>query len=146
MKSMTMYCKNCGAKLIKDQAYCPNCGQPTKVTPSGGAFRQNRKKFIIAAAIALSLLAILMMPSDWFAKPVSYSGFVIQVLYNQENTYLASLKFTDADGAITKQIAVIKTLVPTDSLMAGTCKEDGTMHVTSSIGGSDYPYYVQIGN
>ena len=139
---MTMYCRNCGTKLVKGQAYCPNCGQPTKVPPSGGFF--HRKKFIIPAIIVLAALAFLLAPSNWFAEPIPYTGIVIQALSNKKNTYLAYLELTDEDGTVSDQTAVIKTLVPCSDLMAGNCKESGTIHATGSIGGGDYPYYVQV--
>lgn len=143
IQRMTLYCRNCGAKLERGQLYCPNCGQPV-ARKQGTVFQRNRKKFLIAGIVLLLAFVLLHLPVTWFEYPVSYSGVVIQEISNQPNTYLAYLEITEQSGNATDQTAVIKTAAPADYFLIGQCKEHGTMTVTSALGKQDYPYYVQV--
>lgn len=45
-----MYCKNCGKELADDAIICPECGSPTKNSPTG-----KEKNKVIAGLLALFL-------------------------------------------------------------------------------------------
>jgi predicted amidophosphoribosyltransferase len=63
------FCKNCGAKLAEDAAFCPECGAPVKAAaaPKGTVFRTaSWGERFVAWLIDIILIGIFLAPTKLF--------------------------------------------------------------------------------
>lgn len=66
-----MFCKNCGAQINDDAAFCDKCGQSTQAPGTNSKHKSKRKIILIAGIIAVLIFAISVVPKIFgSAEPI----------------------------------------------------------------------------
>jgi hypothetical protein len=100
-----MFCPNCGARIIQDSRFCPECGvSPTGLTPQKLQETKQRNKLIVLVYIGLVALSLLTLILASIFKPTirlndyvkaEFSGFDG---YGTATVSIDRVKFTEDYG------------------------------------------------